>query len=588
MRWLIRWFSCTDLRGYSRGDLARDLPAALAITFLCIPQGIAYALIAGLPPAMGLYAAAFPAIVASLFRTSRHLITGPTNAVSLLVGTAFAAGLSDDPATVAVTLALMVGSLQVFAGLLRLGTLVDFISGAVVLGFITGAAILIGLGQLPNVTATEGTTGNLPVRLADWVGTWGEADSLSVGVALGTAALIVALKRWLPRAPAALLALTAATLATSVFGLGDHGLRTVADLAPIEASLPPLTMPDLGLVPTLLPLAVAVMVLCMVESTSVARDIASRSGQRLNISVEFTGEGLGNLMAAFTGGYPVTGSLSRSALNEREGARTRMAGVLSGVFVLGSVVLLGPALGHIPIAGLAGLLLVIAWNLVDVPEIRGVLRSHNGDRLAFAATLLGTFVLHLDQAIYLGIGISLIMVLRRARLLRFRDVALDAEGRIREVARRERGIGAPIPEGVRYCRTVHVLNVEGSLFFAATGELQAAVDDILNSENVQILILRLKRVRNLDRTSVAELCHIATSMEQRGGRLLLVGMSPATTAYLHRAGAANKIGEENLFASRPGHWFEALEHALRRALELVGEHACGTDCPYEAWVDHRK
>ncbi len=584
---LRRYLPWTDLAGYGRREFVPDLVAALAVTFLCIPQGIAYALIAGLPPAMGLYAAALPAIVASLFRTSRHLVTGPTNAVSLLVGSAFATGIYSDPATAAVTLALMVGMLQVFAGVLRLGTLVDYISGSVVLGFVTGAAILIGVGQLSNVTATAGTTGSLLVQLLAWGGDLAQADVLSVAIALGTAATIVLLKRFLPRAPAAIIALGLATVVSMFLGSATS-LRTVADLAPIGASFPPVTMPDLALLSELLPLAVAVMVLSVVESTSIARTIATRSGQRLDISVEFTGEGLGNIVAGFFGGYPVTGSLSRSSLNEREGARTRMAGVLSGLMVLVSLVLLGPALGHIPIAALAGLLLVVAARLIHVGEILTTLRSHSGDRIAFAATLLGTFVLHLDQAIYLGVGISLVMVLRRARLLRFRDLVIDAQGHIREVARRVRGVHAPIPEGVRYCASVHVLNVEGSLFFAAAGELQLAVEDVLRQEDIQVLVLRLKRVRNLDVTSVRELINVAATMGQRGGKLLVVGVSPGSMSYLGRTGAMEVLGQENLFPTRDDHWFAALEDALRASLDRVGDHGCGEDCPYQGWLSDRR
>jgi SulP family sulfate permease len=586
VHYLRRYLPWTDLAGYSRRDLGSDLVAALAITFLCIPQGIAYALIAGLPPAMGLYAAALPAVVASLFRSSRHLVTGPTNAVSLLVGSAFAAGLSDDPATVAVTLAFMVGAIQITAGVLRLGTLVDYISGAVVQGFVTGAAILIGVGQLSNLTATPKTMGILPTRLVAWMGDLGAADGLSVAIALGTAALIVLLGRFAPRAPAAILAMGAATGVT--VALGTSTLQTVADLAPIGRGLPPLTVPELALMPGLFPLAVAVMVLSMVESTSVARDIATRSGQRLDLSVEFAGEGLGNVVAAFFGGYPVTGSLSRSALNEREGARTRMSGVISGILVLLSPALLGPMLGRIPIAALAGLLIVIAVRLVHVDKIRRTLRSHWGDKAAFAGTLVGTFVLHLDQAIYLGVGISLVLVLQRARLLRFRDLATDAQGRIREVARRVRGVRAPVPEGVRYCRSIHVLNVEGSLFFAATGELQLAVEDILRLKQIQVLVLRLKGARNLDVTSVRELVNISATMRQRGGLLLLVGLSASVVEYLRRTEAMDALGEENVFPSRDDHWFAALEDALRRGLDRVGDHACGESCPYQDWLVYRR
>ena len=579
-----------DLRDYKPASLPRDAMAALGVAFLGVPQGVAYALIAGLPPVMGLYAATIPTIIGSLMRSSRHVVTGPTNAVSLLVGATVATHVGEDPATMAITLALMVGLMQLIAGLLRLGSIVYYISSTVVLGYITGAGLLIAVGQLHNITATEPGTGAVPMRIYSWLTGLGEVDPLSVAMAISTAGVILILRRISRRLPGAILALAGATVMTRVLSLDEAGLKVVRDLSPISGSLPSLTMPDVTLFSMLMPAAVAITVLSLVESTSVARSIAGRSGQKLNLSAEFTGEGLANLASSFFGGYPTTGSLSRSALNEREGAQSRLAGVASGVLVLMAILSLGPLINYTPIAALAGLLMVVAAGLIDVPHIRRITSSHLGDRLSFFATIAGTLFLHLDQAIYLGVGISLIAFLRRARLLAIRDLVIDANGRLREVSSRsrQRTKDGFSQAGVRYCSHIHVLNLEGSMFFGASGELATALDEVLENSNIKVIILRLKRIRHLDITSIDTLLSVVDQLQREGRHCLLVGMRSGNVRYLEQVGAMDTLGEENLFPSQPTHWFVALEDALTRALELIerdGLHEHRS--PYSEWLQTR-
>ena len=227
------------LRGdSSKRDLFPDFMAALAVTFMAVPQGVAYAVIAGLPPAMGLYAASIPCIVGGFMRSSKHVITGPTNALSLLVAGAVAMTTQADPLTVGVTLAMMVGLMQFAAGTLRLGAFVDYISNPVVLGYITGAGLLIGIGQLPNVTGTTGAQGWLGESLWVWMQGLGATDPLTLMMALSTTVLILILRRIHKRIPSAIIALGLATLVSWVFGFHDQGLKTIADLSPIPQYYP--------------------------------------------------------------------------------------------------------------------------------------------------------------------------------------------------------------------------------------------------------------------------------------------------------------------------------------------------------------
>ena len=229
---------------YDRHDLPADVMAAFAMLFLAVPQGLAYATIAGLPPAMGLYAAALPTVIGSVFRSSRHVVAGPTNALSLLVGASLGPAVGVSPAEAAVTLALMVGVFQVLAGTLRLGALVDYISSAVVLGYITGAGVLIAIGQLHNVTATAGPRGGPWVVIGGWLADLGHTSPLAVTVAVATIAGVFAI-RWLNRRtqrrlPSAIVVIIASITVDLALGLEDRGLRVISDLAPIPAgSRPP-------------------------------------------------------------------------------------------------------------------------------------------------------------------------------------------------------------------------------------------------------------------------------------------------------------------------------------------------------------
>lgn len=566
-----------DLVGITRKDLLADLAAGSAAAFMAVPQGVAYALIAGLPPKMGLYAGMLPVIVGSLLRSSRHVQAGPTNAVSLLVGGAVATYVGvngGDPITIAATMALMVGAFQVAAGALRLGAVVDYISAPVVLGYITGAAVLIGIGQLPNLSGTDGARGNLLHSVSVWVQGLADWDPLTLGVALGTSALLVILKKLDKRIPGAIVVMALGIAADFAFDLRGRGVKTIADLARVPASLPPLVLPSLTGLGALLPLAAAATVLSLVESAAVGRSLAAKSGDRLDTNREFIGQGAANLAAAFTGGYVVSGSLGRSAIVFNSGGKSRMAGVFGGIVVLLLVWVAGPIVDHTPIASLAGLLLVVAWDLIDLPRIRTALKTSPGDAAAFAVTALGCWTLSLDRAIYLGVAISLILFLRRASLLKVTELGIDKTGRLREVEMDDETEMGRAP-GLR------MLHLEGPLFFGSSGELRSVLDEQIADDSVQVLILRLRRARGLDVSTTTVLSDAAERMRTQGKTLILAGITPLQSQRLERSGAAAIIGPEQLFPHRPK-WFGAMDASLRHALSITKESSPAME-DYLAW-----
>lgn len=570
-RGLRAYLPWLDLRAEGAPDLRADVLAALTVAVLTVPQALAYAVIAGVPPAMGLYAATVPTVVGSLFRSSRHVITGPSNALSLLTAAVIGELTVVEPATAAVALCLGVGLWQLIFGALRLGALVDYISRPVVQGYITGAAVLILATQLSLLTATDVPPGALPVRLAAWLSTLGQAHAPTVALSASTIVLVLALRRFAPRWPALLIALAAGLVASVALSLATRGVATIADAGAIPRALPPLSLPDASLALALWPGALACTVLSLVESTSVARDIASRTGQRLDSSTEFFGQGMANLAGAFFSAYPTSGSLGRSAVNERVGARSRLSGALSGVVMIGVLLLLAPLLDHVPLSVLAGMVVVVAFDLIDLPALGATLRAGRADAAALVVTVLGTWTLRLDLAIGLGVAISLMLFLHRARLLVVSELAVDRAGRLRELPP-----GATPERGT--CEAVRVLHVEGTLFFGASGELRAAMEAALQEPELRVLLLRLKRTRGLDATTAAVLAETAERARAHGQTLLLAGLRPAALGVLQRTGASARVGEDNIFPTEPA-WLLAVRRAMARASELAGEHACGDACP---------
>jgi SulP family sulfate permease len=558
-------------------ELSPNLWSAIAVLFLTVPQGLAYATVAGLPPAMGLYAAGIPAIVGSLVHSSKHIIVGPTNSLSLLVGGAILAASSHSPLEVAIALALGVAAFQLVATALRLSAVVDYVSSPTVLGYITGAGVLIALGQLHHLTATEGPRGRLWTMLGGWIEALPEANPLALLIGGLTIAMIVLLRvvgrKLGRRLPAALVVMVLGIAADFVFDLEGRGLRVLSDLAPIPTGLPPLTMPSLELAIDLAPFAFACAMLSLVESNAIARSIAARTGQRLDPKREFLGQGLANLSAAFCGGYPVSGSLVRSSLNQQSGAKSRLSGALAGVLVVVTLLLFASLFDRIPLCSLAGLLVMVGWDLIDFKRIRKVLRTSWGDRLTFAVTMIGTWVLPLDKAIYLGVGLSLVWFLRKARLLTVRELVITPAGLLQE-----HPLDAPLGEH-RHCSMIRLIQVEGALFFGSAGELRIALDNVALEPGVRVLIVRVKRAKGLDATVAEAFALVAAGMRERGQHLLLAGMNADMMRVLERSGAAAEIGAEQLFPTQRK-WFAGLEAAKQRALVLVGEEHvedCGLD-----------
>ena len=549
----MRFLPFKDLKSYQAAYARADFLAASSVLFMAIPQGIAYALIAGVPPVMGLYAATVPTIVGSLMRSSRHVITGPTNALSLLFAGTVALNLDAEPAEIAITTALMVGLFQVLAGLFRAGAFIGLISRSVVLGYITGASTLIAAGQLPNLTGTPADHGNIYEILTSWSAQLDSVSSLSLVLGITTTCFIVTLKKLRPSLPSPVIAMVLATICTSVFGLDQYGLRIIQNISPIPSGLPQLTQPDLSFAPSLLPIAFALTVLSLVESSSAARTLAVKSKQVMDNNVEFSGQGLANIFSSFLGGYPVSGSLSKSKLNQLTGAKTRMAGILSGVMMLAVLAGFGDLINQTPLAALAGLLMVVAWDLIDMPRIRATMRSAAADKISFLVTLIATCTLTLDLAIYTGIAVSLVMNVDRYRKIRVVQYSIQ-DGQIK---------AAPLQDSPRLTDMVfRVIGLEGKLFFGAEAKLRTLLAQTLTPEVTRRVIVHVGDKTQIDVSIATCLLEFATQLQAQDGTLVLSGFSQTARTQIEQVRKLYPDSKPEFFGE-PGNWtIEKHQNAL--------------------------
>ena len=554
-----------QLRGTQPADLPRDLAAGLTVAALAVPQALAYALVAGVPPELGLLAAAVPVMLAALFGSSPHLVSGPTSPVALVIGVsvvgpALAAG---EPVPIAAVLwtAGMAGVAVLAFGLLGLGRAARFLSDSVLTGFATGAGLLIALGLLPQLGAagTVGAAGHpLAPKLLALVRAGAhalaDADTRSLGLAVCTPLLGLALQRLDPRVPGALLALAAATLLGAALGW-TAGPNALATLGAIPAGFPALAMPGAADPRALAAPALAIALLTILQSVAAARSVRP-PGFRLDADREIVGQGVANVAAAFTGALPVCGSLTRSALARAAGGRTRLTSLVSGAAVAALLPFLAPALARVPHAALVGLVVLSGLQLINP---RAILRASGtrGDALVLVVTLVATLWIDLLQALYAGVILSLLLLVRRAGRLQMVEFVRAGERGFRE-----------LPLDARTGTTPAViLHLEGDLSFAVATELTDRLGEIAE-RGPRVLLLRLKRARHLDATVAEALREQVVSLRAQGIALVLFGLGDELAEQLARTELGEALGPDGLLRTRR-RLFEGFEHALDHARRIL-------------------
>ena len=512
---------------------------------MVLPQGVAFATLAGMPPEYGLYAAMVPAVAAALFGSSWQLISGPTNAISIVIFASMSA--LAEPASagyikLVLTLTFLTGVLQLAMGLARMGTLVNFISHTVIVGFTAGAAMLIFAAQIKNFFGIPIRQGaSFAETLYQAIAHMGDASLYVTAVASVTLLTAVLVRRAWPRFPYMIVAMIVgsafAYALNAALGAGTTGITT---LGPLAAALPPPSAPDLSFeaIRKTLPIALAVAILGLTEAVSIARAIAIRSGQRIDGSQEFIGQGLSNVAGSFFSAYASSGSFNRSGVNFEAGARSPLSAVAAAVFLVPIVAVIGPWASLLPYAVMAAILFIVAWGLIDIGHIRRILRTSRRETAVLVITFAAALFAELEFAIYAGVILSLLLYLSRTSRPLVLDVKPDpAPGSYHHTA----------DSGLPDCPQLKIVRVNGSLFFGAVDHVQGSLHDIdAQNPGQKNALIVASSVNFIDMAGAEMLAQEAGRRRALGGALYFYRLKDAVMKLLERGGYLARIDPQNI------------------------------------------
>jgi len=561
--WMLRVFPVLRWKHRVTADTIKsDLISGLTVAIVVVPQAVAFASIAGMPPQYGLYAGMIPPIIAAFFGSSWHLMSGPTTAASIVLLSSlsvFAEPLTPEYISLALTLTLMVGVIQFVLGLARMGTLVNFISHSVIVGFTTGAAILIASKQLKNFFGVPiPREGNLFTTLEHFWHQIPHTNGYILAIALTTFISGMAVKRLFPRFPFLIVALLSGTfLGVALDLMYGNATTAIKTVGAIPQTLPPLSMPDFSLstIKDLAPAALAMTLFALTEAVSIGRAIGIRSGQLIDGNQEFMGQGLSNIAGSFFSAYVATGSFNRSSLNYQAGAKTPMSAMIAGTLEIFIVLAIAPLVAYLPNAAMAGILFIVAVGLIDIAAIKHIFKSTNSERATFTVTFLSALFLDLEFAILAGIMLSLMMYLMKASrpriVTRIPDPSLPS--------RKFSSEGGNLQE----CPQLHIMRIDGSMFFGSVAYIREKFAKLEQEHPEQKhLAIVAQGISFVDIAGADVLAEEAERRRAEGGALYLINVKSGLWESLEACHAIDRINPRNIFRSK-----SAALHAIYQKLD---------------------
>ncbi len=536
----LRWWPMVN-----RETNKADIVAAITGALIVLPQGVAFATIAGMPPEYGLYAAMVPAIIAAMFGSSWHLVSGPTTAISIAVFAAMsplAEPGSPQFISMVLTLTFMTGVFQFILGMARMGVLVNFISHTVVIGFTAGAALLIAASQVKNFFGIDIVRGApFHVVIEQFFVQFNNINLYVTAVAGITLATGILSKKLLPKLPYMIVAMIVGSVVAffinAKLGFDITHIKTVGAL---PSGLPPISMPDFSyetLHKIIFP-ALIVTMLALTEAVSISRAIAIKSEQRIDGNQEFMGQGLANIFGSFFSGYASCGSFNRTGVNYAAGARTPLATVYASIFLVLILLLVAPLASYLPTAAMAGILFLVAWGLIDFHHIGELTKTNRAEAVVLWVTLLGTLV-NLEEGIFFGILLSLSLYLYRVSRPNVEAVVPDkAEGAYHFTS------AVDHPE----CPQIRIIRVNGSIFFGAVDHVQNSLVQIdeMNPQQKTVMIAS-SGMNFVDSAGAELLAQEARRRRKMGGGLYFYRCKDTIYQFLKKSGKLDDIGEDAFF-----------------------------------------
>ncbi|MCB1870286.1 MAG: SulP family inorganic anion transporter [Gammaproteobacteria bacterium] len=536
----LRWFKLV-----TKETLKADLIAGFTGAVIVLPQGVAFATIAGLPPEYGLYTAMITPIVAALFGSSLHLISGPTTAISIVIFSSISHHA--DPGTpefisLALTITFLAGVYQLVFGLARLGKLVNFVSHTVVIGFTAGAAILIATSQMKNVLGLALPKGE--TFFDTWIVIWRQFSDLNyyvLTIAVCTLITALVLKRKFPSLPNLLIGLVVGSLLAYWMALSGHPVHLVGE---IPAHLPPPSIPDFSYasIKMLAPEAFAVALLGLIEAVSISRSIANKSNQRIDANQEFIGQGLSNIAGSFFSSYAGSGSFTRSGVNYAAGAKTPLSAIFAAFILMVIILSIAPLTAYLPVAAMGGVILIVAYKLIDFHRIREILKNSKSESAIFLTTFLATLLLELEFAIYLGVLLSLVVFLARTATPEIATLSIDSE-----ISTGKRKLIDISSKPINQCPQLKIIRIDMSVYFGSLDYIQHRIDQIVEKERIVHILIIATGINLIDLSGEEMLLSEANRLKQRGGGLYFSELEARVYAAISRHGFVKKVGNQYFF-----------------------------------------
>ncbi|BCW66934.1 sodium-independent anion transporter [Arthrobacter sp. NicSoilB4] len=544
-----------QLRSYNRAWLRGDLIAGVTVAALIVPKNLGYAGIAGIPLQNGLYAAAAGAIVYGVLGSCRQISMGPSSGLAAVAASAvLAAGITSeqDVASFVAGITLASGILFLLLAVAKMGWIAQFLSRAVVTGFLFGAAVDVVIGELPKLTGTEVTGSNPIQELRSWLGTLGEAHQTTVLVGVIALAVVFGLKAVAPRVPGALVLVVGGLLAAAVFDLGAKGVALVGD---VPSGLPSPEIPDGQLMwdnaGTVAVAAVALVLIGFSQTAGDARAFAAKHRYQIDINQESVAQSFANMAAGLFKGMPVSTSLSASSLNDHSGAKTGLASLISGATVLLTLLFLAPLFSNLPKPVLAALIIeAVVMGMMNVPEMRRLARVQKFDFWIAVAAIVGTLIFGVLAGVIIGIGLSLLWLVGVATHPEMPSLGLERGTQVfREV---DEHPGDEVIPGIA------VIRFDGGLFFATADALEDRLRETIHSTpDLTGIVLDCAGINFVDSQGAAKMADIVDLAREAGVTLRLARLKPAVRATLAKDGVIERIGAERIH----GNIFRAVQAA---------------------------
>ncbi|WP_027964404.1 SulP family inorganic anion transporter [Halalkalibacillus halophilus] len=533
------------LKRYNKMDFKGDMIAGIIVAIMLIPQAMAYAMLAGLPPVIGLYASTIPLVIYALLGSSRQLAVGPVAMVSLLVYSGvstLAEPGSDQFVSYALLLTLMVGVIQLVLGLFKLGFLVNFVSHAVISGFTSAAAIIIGLSQLKNLLGIElPSKGNVVVLLSEAAMKITEIHIATLVLGLLSIGILIVFKKFVPKIPGPLVVVVVTSLAVYFLNLESQGVSIVGE---VPSGVPAFSLPAFSWesIQALLPVALTIAFVGFMESVAVAKAIAAKEGYKVNSNQELNGLGAANIVGSFFSAYPVTGGFSRSAVNYQAGARTGMATIFTAVLIVLTLLFFTEWFYYLPQAALAAIIMVAVYGLIDVKEAVHLFKVKRIDGWTLTVTFFATLLTTIETGIIVGVVFSLVVFIWRSAYPHVAELGyVEEEGVYRNIKR--------YPHAKTYPNRI-IFRVDAALYFANIAFLEEQLNKLTHekSETTQI-ILDFSSVNDMDAVAIDELDRIMQDYDRYGVEIIIANMKGPVKDLVKKAGWQQKYHDRIQYMS---------------------------------------